>query len=151
MATADQYRFAHKDMLMAGLTWVVQNANYLTLNTDVPDSRNGAMDNKLAGGVVTSSNFVGPDYVDPEVAEDEEENPLGKGDVVLYLSGRILQGLVDGAPNCVCLLSDAYVLYMAPVTGMNVVQSYPVFLGPWCISNLQPTEDCEVPPDFSEE
>ena len=137
----NENRFAHKDMLSAGLIWLRDNATYITLNVSVPDSGDGAIGSMIAGGEVTSANFVEPEYVDTVAAE---AHSLGKGDVVMYVTGIVLRGLFDGAISCVCLLRATELLYMAPVTGMSVVEGRPVILGVWCISNLQPTEDCEV-------
>lgn len=137
----NENRFAHKDMLLAGLDWLKENTNFVTLNTGVPSSAADARGGMIAGGAVTSEDFVGPEFVDPEEAE---AHPLEKGDVVLYLAVKVMQGLFDGAATSVCLLGEGGILYMAPVAGIDIVEGRPASLGVWCISGLQPTEDCEV-------
>ena len=138
----DQYRFAHRDMLFEGLTWLKENANWITLNISVPDSGGSARDTMIAGTIINGDDFMGPEYVDPEAAE---EHPLKKGDVILYLNGALMLGLYEGTAVCACLLKEAALLYMAPATGIDIIPEQPVFLGPWCISSPQPTRDCELP------
>ena len=138
----DETRFAHKEMLFAGLVWLKSNITWLTVNSEVPDTVGSARDSALTGGPISSDDLIDPAFVDPDAAE---EHPLEKGDVIMYVSGRVMQGQRSGTASCACLLSDAEILYIAPVVGMTVVQGQPVFLGAWCISNPQPTEDCTVP------
>lgn len=148
MAENEDDRFAHRDMLFAGLEWLAEHATILTINSTVPTSVGDARSTALAEKTISSSTFMGPGYVD---AEEAEAHPLGKGDVVLYVNPvGDMNGRSDGAAEYACLLSISAVLYIVPVSGMIVTRDQPVFLGPWCISNLQPTGECVVPSGYGD-
>lgn len=166
--TTDPYRFAHRDMLFAGLTWLKDRIElaaasiydtdplsqhlWITLNEEAPKSGAEAWTDMIAGRKLYSEEmfservaiFRGPEYVGQDVA--------------LYVNAvGSMRGKRDGTAECACFLEREFtkegdpdslvstLLYIVPVTSGSVEEELPVCIGPWCIKNFQPTGDCEMP------
>jgi len=141
--------------------WVMRL--YFTLNASVPESGKDAYINAIAKREICSEEFnpameppifKGPMYADQKKALS---NPLQKGDVLLYINAiGSMRGSKDASVKCACFLKRWFgsrgdvdsviydILYIVKATG-SVQENLPICVGPWCIKNFQPTDDCSLP------
>lgn len=162
-------RLAHVNMLSEGLLWLKDRALaaaasvhdtdptaqrlWISLNSKAPSSCIDAWNNRIAGREIHSEElraevrdiFHGPSYVGLNA--------------VLYINAiGSMTALRNGTVSCACFLErclgkrgdpDSIVcelLYIVPVAAGGAAKDLPISVGPWCITNLQPTGDCELPP-----
>ena len=152
-------RFAHRDMLLAGLTWLASRISaaasvfdidrysprlWITLNESAPASCDEAWEDKITGR---------------EIFREEvrhEDNPILEGptyvdsDAVLRINTiGSMRGIRDGIAICACFLTrvgttSCDLFYMASVVSGGITAGLPVTVGPWCVRNTQPAIECEL-------
>ena len=135
--------FANEDMLMAGLQWIKEEAGFITLNTVVSTTYQGAVSTTVAVSSISSDSFRGPVYLELLKAMNDS---LEGSDCILYLNNILLTATYNSLVQAICILkaTEPELLYSSSMGQMAVSTDQQVLLRDVYIKALQPTRGCSL-------